>query len=176
MTVTFPDGVVTQGMASLWFLPAIANLTAPKVLVSEFSAASAINLTGMIEGFGVNADQSSGTDVRYGSTQVYQIPGRVTLSPSGTLNYVYDPQNPTSATYGAYLGLKLNTKGYLVNRLGVAVATAPAATQTVDVYPVQFGDQTRAPIDPTADAEKFKINQAWFIVGARVADVPVATS
>jgi hypothetical protein len=176
VTVTFPDGVSSQGNASLWYLPAIVNITGtPKVLVSEFGAATAVNLSGMIYGFTINVDQGTADDIRYGSTQTFEIPGRVKLT-GDTLDYVYDPQAPTSATYGAYKNLKLNVSGYLVDRRGVDVNTAAAATQIVDVYPVKFGNQTRKAIDPSAEGVKFQISQRFFITGQAIYDVPVAVS
>lgn len=179
MTVpTFPIGVAAQGLASLWFLPAIAGLTSttPKILVSEFSAATAVNLTGMVDAFGVAATQDSGTDIRYGSTQVFGVPGRTTLAPAGALDYVYDPQKPAAPEYGAYTVLKDGTIGFFVNRLGLDIHTAPAAGQYVDIYPIQVGRQNRKQLDPTASAAKYKVEQLWFIVGPAVDDVLVATA
>lgn len=175
MTVTFPDGVVAQAAASLWYVPAIVNLATPKVLVSEFGAASVVNLTGMIYGFAINSDQGTSEDIRYGSAQTFEIPGRVKLT-GDSLEYVYDPQAPTSATYTAYKYLKLGTAGYLVDRRGIDVSVAAANTQIVDVYPVKFGAQSRKSIDPGAEGDKFKITQRFFVTGLAIYDVPVSTS
>lgn len=176
MTVSFPDGVSSQGAANLFYLPTITLLATPKVLVSEFSLTGAFDASGQIYGFNVNADQGTSTDVRYGSTKTTERPGRTNVT-GDTLEYVYDPQAPTSATYAAYKTWKEGVIGYLVERRGLPINTAVAATQVVDVYKVQFGRQSRKSVDPTAEGDLFKVTQRYFILNAvDYLDVPVATS
>jgi hypothetical protein len=170
MTVNFPDGVDAQGNASLWFLPAIADPSAPTL--AEFAAG--VNLSCAIDGFSAPSEQGSSQDIRYCSKQNFENPGRVTTT-IDPIAYVYDPQDPTNNTeYKHYNVLKAGVKGYLVNRLGVDVNTAIAATDVVDVYPVTAGNQSRQAIDPSAEGSKIKILQKFFVTGPVAYDAVVA--
>src|SRR4051812_11956234 len=121
MTVAFPDGIDAQGNAALWFVPALVNPLLPKL--SELTAGA--NLSCAIDGFSAPSEQASTNDIRYCSTQQFETPGRVTTT-IDPLNYVYDPQEPDNATeYKHYTTLTVGVRGFLVNRLGVDVNTAP---------------------------------------------------
>lgn len=170
MTVTFPDGIDAQGNAALWFLPAIGNTTTGPTL-AEFTAG--VNLSCAIDGFSAPSEQASTNDIRYCSTQQFETPGRVTTT-IDPINYVYDPQDPDNATeYKHYSTLVAGLTGYLVNRLGVNVNTAPVAAQVVDLYPVTAGVQARMAIDASAEGSKIKVTQKFFVTGPVKYDVPV---
>ena len=170
MTVAFPDGIDAQGNAALWFLPAIADPTSPTV--SEFTAG--VNLSCAIDGFSAPSEQASTNDIRYCSTQQFETPGRVTTT-IDPINYVFDPQEPDNAIeYKHYNTLVAGSRGFLVNRLGMDVNTAPLAGQYVDVYPVTAGVQARQAIDPSAEGAKIKVTQKFFVTGPVRYDALVA--
>lgn len=170
MSLYIADGVLAQGAETVIYVPTLAVPSTPKLTEIGATATTAINLSNPLRGFSTGGDQGSSTDVRLSSTQVYQVPNR--FAPSlEDLNYVYDPQAATgSATNKHYETLKNGVKGYLIDRRGVAVATAAAVGQKVDVYPVTFGQQRRTPIDPGTEGTKFEITQSVFITGDVIYD------
>lgn len=164
MTVFYPEGVSSQGNESLIFVPTLANPAAPKV--SELTGAGAINLSFAARGFEPQSEQASVPDVRLGSRQTFETPGRVNKT-LNDITYVYDPQgeedDPDNVHYDA---MKRGVTGYLVDRRGLDAETvAVAAAQKVDVYPVQLGDQRRVAIDPSAEGGKFEVIQKPFVTG-----------
>lgn len=160
MTVSFPLGVSARGNGAVWFLPAIANLEAPRV--AEFAAG--INLSCAISGFAPTSEQGVVNKTRYCSRGTFEVPGTVTNT-GPTLEYVYDPQEPTSEEYEWFATLAQGTVGFLVNRLGLDFEAPVAAGQFVNVYPTQAGVQVPVPIDPTAEGDELRISQRFFITG-----------
>ena len=172
MTIIVPDGVETLGNEAVWFVPAIVNTSAPTV--AELTAGVPLQCA-LTSAFNPNGEQSSGEDVRLCSRDTFEAPGRnrVTID---ALEYVYDPQAPEDTTeYKAYSMLEPGTKGFIVDRRGLAHETAWTAAQVVDVYPVTLGERNRVPVELGADGQKFRTSQKPFATGARVLDAVVAT-
>lgn len=171
MTLYSVDGVSAQGNETVIYVPTIGTITAPTV--AELTGSSALNLGYALRGFAPNSEQGTSDDIRLASTQTFENPGRVKKS-IDDITYVYDPQAATGTTSNKhYETLKLNVKGFLVDRRGVPATTAVAANQVVDIYPVQFGDQRRVAIDPSAEGGKFEIIQKPFVINIVQTDIKV---
>jgi hypothetical protein len=111
--------------------------------VAEVTGASALDVTNIVfADASINPGQSTNTATqqrRLGDTRTYNFSGTTTYS-GGDFTYEFDPQAAT-ATAGVALWEKISAGGlfFLVRRLGVPRATAPAAGQFVDVYPADIG-------------------------------------
>lgn len=169
----FPEGVSAQGNESLLWVPAITT-TGPKM--TEINAAGSLLVTcALVTGFQPGSDQSSSEDTRMCSTQVFQVPGRISHT-VGDLDYVYYPQAIAAAEPKNlhYETLVAGAVGYFLDRRGLAAGTSGAVAwaigQKVDIYPVQLGDQSRRAMDPTAEGEKFRIVQKVFVTAPVVYD------
>jgi hypothetical protein len=172
VTLYTVDGVSSQGNETVIFVPTIGTLTAPTVI--ELTGASALNLGYALRGFAPNSEQGTSDDIRLASVQTFENPGRVKKS-IDDITYVYDPQAVVpSASNKHYETLKVNVKGYMVDRRGVPATTAVNTGQIVDIYPVQMGDQRRVAIDPSAEGGKFEIIQKPFVIGLVVPDAKVS--
>lgn len=167
---TIPPGVSSDGMTRVWFVPALADTSAPTV--AEITAGFDITCYLTTDGFKVGGSQEKGEDARLCSPQVFETAGRFkpTVEP---LVYVFDPQDPTNTSLAnaAYKELTMGRKGYLVYRMGMAFDTALASTQKVWIDTVTMGAQL--PLPPEANG-KFKITQEVITSGNRVRDVTVA--
>jgi hypothetical protein len=170
VSLYFAQGVLAQGAETVIYAPTLATPTTPKLTEVGTGVTTAINLSNPLRGFSPGGDQGSSTDVRLSSKQVYQVPNR--FAPTiEDITYVYDPQATTgSATNKHYETLKNGVSGYLIDRRGKDVATAPTIGDKVDVYPVTFGQQRRTAIDPSAEGSKFEITQSVFITGDVIYD------
>lgn len=171
MTLYTVEGVSTLGNETVIYCPSLANPDAPKLTECGAGVATALNLGYALRGFAPNAEQGSSPDVRLATVEDFENPGRVkpTLE---DITYVYDPQGgPSDPGNIHYRTLKLNVKGYLLDRRGVPATEIPAVGDIVDVYYVQFGMQRRVAIDPSADGGKFEIVQKPFIIGRTRYDV-----
>lgn len=170
MTAVFPEGVVAQGNGAVWFVPAIADVNAPTV--TELNAGW--NISCAVDGFSPGGDQGTSTDIRYCSTQQFEIPGRQTVT-IDAIAYVYDPQEPDNVEmYEYYTELTPGRKGYMVNRLGLPFDTPAAAGQFVNLYPVTLGARNDVAIDPSAEGTKIKVSQKPFVSGPVRRDVALA--
>lgn len=171
MTLYSVEGVSSQGNETVIYVPAIAVVTAPTV--AELTGASALNLGYALRGFSPASEQGTSEDIRLASTQTFENPGRVRKT-IDDITYVYDPQAAAGvASNKHYQALKLGVKGFLVDRRGIPATTAVIAGQFVDIIPVQFGDQRRVAVDPSAEGGKFEIIQKPFVTGLVVPDVAV---
>jgi len=135
-----PPATKTFGRENWLFVPAIADPSAPTV--SELTAVSALDITRIV--FASTARPTQSTNVteaarRLGDTVVGQNIGTSTVT-GGEMRYAFADQAAAGAD-GKKLFEKIpgGTAGYLVQRKGVARATAVAADQFVNVYPVEFG-------------------------------------
>lgn len=163
MVTVYPEGVQAEGNDAVWFVPAIANLTAPTV--TEINAG--INLSCYIKGtFDINNEQGTGDDRRLCSKQTFQTLGRVTTSVQ-PITYVYDPQAPTGdAENEAYETLTQGTKGYLVRRRGLDAQDVDiAAAQKVTVVPIECGVQDEDPIPDNDEFAKLTVTQVFGVTG-----------
>lgn len=171
MTVTAVDlpGIIARGKGTVLFVPAIANIMAPKL--TELNAASALNLSCLLYGFAPGVDQASVAKVRYCYETEVEQPG-VAKYTIPDITYDYDPQAITSADpYKHYAAMAPGTLGYLVDRRGFGKDQALAVGQIVDVYPVILGVRKREAIDPTAEGETLRVTQKVFVRADPALDV-----
>ncbi|GAB3776775.1 hypothetical protein FB382_004396 [Nocardioides ginsengisegetis] len=120
---------------------AIADITTPTA--TEVAAGTALDITNIaFQSGSPNPSQNTNRvtqERRFGDTVVAEFIGDTTYQ-GGDLTYAFGAQS-ASGSDGKKLWEKIpaGTTGYLVRRMGVARATAPAAGQFVDVFPVEFG-------------------------------------
>lgn len=161
MPTTVPPGFLADANIRVWFVTAIADVTAPKV-ATELLAASSVDITCYLTTqIAPNADVATVTDDRMCLRQVLEAMGTVTYS-IDELQYVYDVQNAASISNKLYAAVPAGTTGFLVIRYGIDVDVAPIATQKVDVYPVQWGPQVKMPGERNTKA---KVRQKPFVNG-----------
>lgn len=175
MTVVFPEGVSAEGNIRVAFVPAIADLDAPKI-ATEVKATGSVDLSCYITSeFGVAGEQATGEDRRLCSKEVFQSLGRVTRSIPAT-EYVYDPQADAGETDNkAYDTLKKDTKGFLVIRYGLDAQDVDwAAGQKVDVVPVTCGVQVKLGNQGADEFAKLRIQQTFAVSGPMAEDVELA--
>lgn len=161
-----PPGIDANSNASLWFVPAFADINAP--LASEVEAG--VNLSCALYTFGISFEQATTSRMKYCYKEAVQSLGRTTRSVD-RIRYDYDPQNPDSPEYGYYAELTPDRLGFLVDRRGIDAYSAPAGGQYVHITPVQLGDRDDVSIDPTAEGEKLMIEQIVAVIGAKRRDV-----
>lgn len=171
MTLYAVEGVSTQGTETVIYVPTLANINAPKLTEVGSGVTTALNMGYALRGFEPQSEQGTSDDIRLASVQTFENPGRNKIS-LNDITYLYDPQAAVgTAGNKHYDVLKLNVKGYLIDRRGIAATTAPAIGQIVDVYTVQFGAQRRVAVDPSAEGGKYEIIQKPFVIGLCAFDV-----
>ena len=162
---TTPVSAVDQsGNTIIWWVPAIADVAAPKV--SEIGAVGAKRVTYSFtpDGWGITGSQEKKADARLTLDQTLEALGKSTASL--TLKYV----DSTDAASAAAL-LTEGSLGYFVERRGVSNATLVATGQKVRVIKVALGKQIPGPVDGTG---KFTIMQETAITGVVGGAVAVA--
>lgn len=137
-----PDATRTYLRANWVFVPTIASATlAPTV--AEVSGASALDFTNIAFSDGAPVPSATTNRVRenrrFGDAATGEFIGETTHE-GGEITYAFAPQAAAAAD-GKKMWEKIpgGTTGYLVRRMGVDKATAFAAGQFVDVWPVEFG-------------------------------------
>lgn len=130
------------GNESWVFVPTIANVTAPTI--AEINAASGMNISCVL--FGDQESVSATTEKvqlprRMCETEVAESNGATSWTFPDLL-YQFDPQAaPGSDGKKAKETLIAGSDGYLVQRLGVTSTDDFAATQRVNVFPVELAAQ-----------------------------------
>lgn len=138
-TPNLPPSVPVDGNLLVLWVPAIADMNAPKM--SEASAPSAVDITCYLvdSKVGVTKDQSSITDRRMCMTTGRQVPGAASLS-SDDIVYVYDPQAPEGDPMNKAADVLAEQEvGFFLIRRGMPYTTALAAGQFVEVRHDQLG-------------------------------------
>ncbi|GAA2008105.1 phage tail tube protein [Nocardioides kribbensis] len=135
-----PNSVGTFGKTNWIFVTTLANKSAPSV--AEVNATSGLDISRIIFASSGKPSQSTNrvtNERRLGDTKVYERIG-VSNVTGGTMTYAFDPQ-AASGSDGKKWFEKIpeGASGFLIERKGIARATAPAAGQFVNVYPVEFG-------------------------------------
>jgi hypothetical protein len=161
MAITIPPGVDAEGRRTILWTPtqtlSVATLTGPTTiaLTSYLSKNS----------FGIQAETEKGTDERECTKQVFQVLGKTTWTPTGPLEYVWDPQADTADPDNqAYETLVERTPGFFTLRLGLDDEVALAEGQKVWQWRGTVGPQV--PKTPEGNAaEKLKIVQEYVIDG-----------
>lgn len=125
--------IVVDGNTQVWFVTTFADPTAPDATeVTAGTKLGPVLRADGIENFNPTGARVDTTSIE--STFESSVPGRTSF---GDTALVLKKQSGTDTVYTA-LGTP-NTNGYIVMRFGIAAATAAAAAQKVDVYPVQLG-------------------------------------
>lgn len=146
MTVTVPESVSTDGNITTWWVTTIADPTAPKV-ATEIDAASSLMIQCFLKEYvGISTTVEEVEDWRACMRDVLATPGtsKTTIDP---LVITIDPQNPAGANNKAYAALTPGTDGHIVVRYGVPTATAAAASQIVDVFPVTVASRDKQKVE-----------------------------
>lgn len=135
-----PTSVKAYGREKWVFVPTIASIAAPTI--SEVNAAGGLDISCML--FSSTGKPSQNTNLvererRICDTVTYQQIGTTTYA-GGEMLAAFDQQGAAASNgVKAWEKFPEGTAGYLVRRLGIAVATDMAAAQFVDVFPVEFG-------------------------------------
>jgi len=169
MPIVTPDGVQAEGNVGVWF---VSTITTSAPTVAQINAGKA--LAGYIKGgtFTPTADQATGDDRRLASRESYQVLGRVTRG-FDEVAMVYDPQNATPSENEAYLTLTEGTTGYIVIRWGIDADTAVAATQKVDIVPIECGAIRKVGPAENDEFARLTFTQKWGVTGPAFYDVAV---
>jgi len=145
-----PPAVDQTGNLTVWWVPAISDLAAPKA-ATEIGAATAYRVTYSFVPGGWTPDgtQEKLADDRLTSPQSRESLGKTTRTLS--LEYV----DSTTAGSGAVVLVEGQT-GFLVERRNIPQTTLAAAAQKVITYSVTLGAQISTTPDGTG---KFRIKQ-----------------
>ena len=131
-------------------VPAIANITVPKL--TELSAAASKNVSCYITagGFTFSPEQATITDDRECDTFTASQPGR-TSAGSVSITVIDNTGTAISATANVAVDVLVpGTTLYIVRRYGLAYDAAYAVAQKVDVLTVKVGKKQR--IQPEANS------------------------
>lgn len=177
MSVTYPmpldpPGIDAAGKGGLYFVPAIEDITAPTV--AELNAG--INLSCLVYGWNPNGSQGKVQRVRYCYTNSAESLGRVTYAPDA-IEYDYDPQKVDESTgdYAHVAKLAPGTKGYIVDRRGLAPTAEFVADQVLEIImPVELGEQMPMVIDAKQEGEKLRYSQSVAVIGEVARRVEIA--
>lgn len=147
------------------FVPTIASTSAPTV--AEVNAAGALDLSCyLLADSGKPAQNTNRVTLarRLCDGAQYEQIGTTNYT-GGDARYAVNPQAAANSDpKKAYEKLAEGTTGYLVRRLGVAVATDFAAGQFVDVFPVEFGPAMPMPSSEGEEQEAI-IMQSFAVTG-----------
>lgn len=149
-----PTPAKVFGRENWIYVQTIAITTAPTA--TEINAASALDITNIAFADGAPTPGQNTNLVdqnrRFGDTTTSQFVG-VTTYQGGEMRYQLDPQAAGGSNgkkaWEKFLNTSGTITGFLVRRQNVARATAVAAGQFVDVYPVEFG-----PSMPVTDGDQ----------------------
>lgn len=148
MPLVVPPGVPSDGAWRVWFADNVANQTAPKM--TEIAAASTLDASCLLTKGGVGLDNSyeKFKDERLCTVQVFEQNGAVTWT-FNDLQFVIDPQEPTSATNKLYAKVLNGWDGFIIIRMGYRVGEVVVAGHRVWVVPVSVG--IPVPLPPEAN-------------------------
>lgn len=134
-----PNPVKVYGKDKWVFVQTIANINAPTQ--AEVIAGTTLDITMMAfdgEGYPTSSTNRPVLERRIGDTVTYEQIGTQQIT-GGTMMFQLDPQSAAlSNGKKAWEKFVAGTTGYLVRRMGTAVATDLATGQFVTVYPVEY--------------------------------------
>jgi hypothetical protein len=154
--------IVNDGMTAVSYVPTISSTSAPTV--AELNAGTRLDSYLTPDGLGLEFGNESVDVTALSSTYNAELPGRQTVSTELTLKH----QGDASAPFSTFAS---KPEGYIVLRRNVVATTAWTASQTVEVYAVQFG--TRRRVAPAAN-EVLKFTVQAFHTAAPVFGATVA--
>jgi hypothetical protein len=137
MPVTIPDSVLAEGNVKAVFVPTLATVSA-----ATLNAGQDISCFLMPDWDGPTATQSTGESRRFCSRESFQRLGRTSWSVP-PLVYTYDPQTPAGDANAVYDALAEGNEGFLVVGYGIQPEDDFAATDLVDIFPVECGVQVK---------------------------------
>jgi hypothetical protein len=127
--------VIIDGYIKVWLVPTIPNIAAP--VAATISAGTSIEMSLTQEGLnGLEATTNWVNNSALGSTFDTQLPGTVSY---GDMSLQFKWQDGTDTLWNL---LVLGYQTHLVIRRRLLRATAVAASQTVEVYPITCGQFT----------------------------------
>lgn len=169
--MAFPTGVASDETVRIWWVPTLANPSAPTV--AELTAATAVDLTCLLtENWGPDYSVEVAEIKRMCSKTATQRGGAVTYTFPDFI-FAYDVQSLATADINkAYAVLVQGAVGYIVLRFAVDVATAPTVADKVDVW---NGQVTAGPLKlaPEANSE-LKAKSSVVNIGEPQFDVALA--
>lgn len=173
LTLVEPTGIGVAGRVNLYWVPAIADPTAPKL--AELNAG--VNLSKIVYAWDPNGSQATQERWRYGSESGGTSLGSVKYDPA-ELEYDYDPQAPDQPTgeYSHYAKLTPGLGGWLVDRRGLAVGSPLDASQVVDLYPAKLGVRVRVAAVASNEGETLHVRQKVAVTGDVRQDVKIAAA
>lgn len=141
--------LVSDGMIRVGWVPAVANIHAPAV--AELTGGTDLTPRITPDGLGIAPDTATVDTSSLASTFDTEMVGRRSYK-----NELTCKRGDSPADDYAYALLTYRTKGFLVVRRNIPYTTAWAATQQVEVYPVQCGEPAlEAPAKN--EVQKFKV-------------------
>lgn len=158
MAGTISQSVPTDDHLLILWVPAIANINAPKL--TELAAAGVKDVTYYFtaDGWVPGGDQATVTDDRLTHPQTFEQPGKITNSLD--ITYVINPADPTNDV--ARLAFATNAIGFFVARPAVPHDQVKAVGDFVEVWPAKFGKSRRV---QAAANDTWKNTQKVFITG-----------
>lgn len=154
------------GNDSWAFIPAVADITAPKI--AEVNASSGFNFScnifGEQDGFSQSTDKVKLPRLNC-ETETYEVSGETSVSMADAM-LAWDPQG-ASASVGkkAWESMPDLAKGFLVRRQGKVATSDFAAGDFVDIVPVQLGKKMPGKTGNGADGV-YAFMQSISITGA----------
>lgn len=132
--------MLSDGNIKVVYVPTLADPSAPTV--TELTATGSVDLSCFIksDGRAHTVDEDTVDNSKLCTTDNTETPGRI--KHSWTLTYSREDDEEADMAYST---LKKGTTGFLVQRIGTAYATAFAADDKVDVFPVTAGYQLEQP-------------------------------
>lgn len=131
-----------------WFLVLTVASTSYIPTAAEVNAGTALDVTRMVFADTGRPSQTTNRvtqERRLGDTVLAEFVGSTSYQ-GGDIHYAFGPQSAAGADpKKLYEKIPAGTNAFLVERLGVAQATAPAAGQFVNCYPVSFGPSFPSP-------------------------------
>lgn len=171
MALVVPPGIPSDGSWKVSFVSTIADPTMTKI-ATEINAAGSVAAECLLTKGGIGIDNSyeKFKDERLCTIAVFEQNGSLTWT-INDLNFVMDPQTPTSPTNKLYALVKDGWTGFLVIRMGKASDVAWAVADKVWVVPVQVGIPT--PFAPEANST-LRAKAAVVVIGTVQREVGLA--
>ena len=158
-----PPAVDQSGNLTIWWVPTIADVSAPKA-ATEIGAVGSQRITYNFtpSGWALAGSQEKNPDDRLTLKQSLESLGK--SATTLVLDYVDSTDTKSAAAI-----LTEGLSGYFVERRGIPNSALAAAAQKVRVIPVTLGKQLPGSVDGTG---KFSIHQEVAVTG--VVGAPVA--
>jgi hypothetical protein len=160
---TVPPAIDQKGNTVIWFVPTIADPSAPKA-ATEVGAATAFRITHSLttDGWTLTGSQTTSPDDRLALPSPLESLDTLTNTFGSGIKYVDSAAVGSAAVVLKPTAPAVTKSGYFVERRNVANGVVAAAAQAARVIPVTLGPQIPGPIDGTG---KFTYTQQVAISG-----------